>query len=351
MSYTHSAGKMRDGSAVLLSKLITRPDLVKNGELDIFLQGLIAQYLEIHDNAKKILETGGILQTLVQVFKTGHRDDLISRVKIIFDSVLKTESNSKFVKKSSNLKKSKVNLAQRIGCIFLKPKVASWRYQRGHRSLTQNLQDSGVVSQIITNAGVFESQASAKPDVEMKTEEADDEGGEEDLDDDQIECLEFIIQYLLDALKDDDNIVRWTAAKGIGRITMRLSKDFADQIVEQLTELFGSTQNDSSWHGGCLALAELCRRGLLLPHRLTSFVPDLEKALVFDINLGNHSVGAHVRDAACYVVWSFARAYSPDIMRPHVLTLATKLVNISLFDREINCRRAASATFQEAVGR
>ena len=72
---------------------------------------------------------------------------------------------------------------------------------------------------------------------------------------------------------------------------------------------------------------------------------------MYDINLGNHSVGAHVRDAACYVVWSFARAYSPDIMKPHVQTLANKLVNISLFDREVNCRRAASATFQEAVGR
>ena len=100
-----------------------------------------------------------------------------------------------------------------------------------------------------------------------------------------------------------------------------------------------------------MALAELCRRGLLLPARLDEFVPILEKALVYDINLGNHSIGAHVRDAACYVVWSFARAYAPEIMRPHVMALASKLVNISLFDREVNCRRAASATFQEAVGR
>lgn len=72
---------------------------------------------------------------------------------------------------------------------------------------------------------------------------------------------------------------------------------------------------------------------------------------MYDVNKGNHSVGAHVRDAACYVVWSFSRAYSPEIMKPHVHTLSNKLIIVSLFDREVNCRRAASATFQECVGR
>ena len=121
--------------------------------------------------------------------------------------------------------------------------------------------------------------------------------------------------------------------------------------MEQLYDLFSETETDSSWHGGCLALAELCRRGLLLPERLDKYVPKLEKALLYDVNKGNHSVGAHVRDSACYVVWSFARAYAPEIMKPHVQTLSTKLINLSLFDREVNCRRAASATFQECVGR
>jgi hypothetical protein len=121
--------------------------------------------------------------------------------------------------------------------------------------------------------------------------------------------------------------------------------------VEQLFALFDDNETDSSWHGGCLALAELCRRGLLLPERLAKYTPILEKALIYDINRGNHSIGAHVRDAACYVVWSFARAYSPDIMKPHVHMLSTQLVVESLFDREVNCRRAASATFQECVGR
>ena len=53
-------------------------------------------------------------------------------------------------------------------------------------------------------------------------------------------------------------------------------------------------------HGGCLALAELSRRGLLLPDRLESAVPLVCRSVQFDLLRGHHSVGAHVRDAACY---------------------------------------------------
>ena len=66
---------------------------------------------------------------------------------------------------------------------------------------------------------------------------------------------------------------------------------------------------------------------------------------------GRRSVGSHVRDAACYVAWAFARAYEPHVMRPHVATLACAMVVTAICDREVNCRRAASAAFQENVGR
>lgn len=50
---------------------------------------------------------------------------------------------------------------------------------------------------------------------------------------------------------------RWSSAKGIGRITARLPKDLADDVVGFVLNLFSGRESDSAWHGGCLALAEL----------------------------------------------------------------------------------------------
>ena len=161
---------------------------------------------------------------------------------------------------------------------------------------------------------------------------------EEPLDEDiDFEKLEQIIDILLNALEEPDTLIRLNSSQGLGKIAGRLTLDLANIIVEKIHELFEKNSNQSSLQadalqGGCLALAELSRRGLLLPNKIGEFVPYLEKALVLDINLGNHSEGAHVRDAACYVVWAFARAYSPDIMKPFVSVLSTNLILVSLFD-------------------
>lgn len=55
------------------------------------------------------------------------------------------------------------------------------------------------------------------------------------------------------------------------------------------------------------------RRGLLLPERLPRACPLVRRALAYDVRRGAGGVGAHVRDAACYVCWAFARAYSPKV--------------------------------------
>ncbi len=80
--------------------------------------------------------------------------------------------------------------------------------------------------------------------------------------------------------------------------------------------------------------------------RLPEVVQVVLRALVYDERKGSFSVGAHIRDAACYVCWSFARAYDPDVLKPVVDQVANALVVVTVFDREVNCRRAASAAFQ-----
>lgn len=57
-------------------------------------------------------------------------------------------------------------------------------------------------------------------------EEADDEEDCSDVP----ESIEDVIEELLVGLKDKDTVVRWSAAKGIGRVTGRLPQDLADEV-------------------------------------------------------------------------------------------------------------------------
>jgi len=51
------------------------------------------------------------LQTLVEIYKVGHREDLLPRVQTIFEPILKGVVKNKFMNKSTNLRKYKTNLA------------------------------------------------------------------------------------------------------------------------------------------------------------------------------------------------------------------------------------------------
>lgn len=77
------------------------------------------------------------------------------------------------------------------------------------------------------------------------------------------------------------------------------------------------------------------RRGLLLPHRLGDVIPLVLQALVFDEPRAYGSVGSIIRDAACYVCWSFARAFESEVLLPYVNQIAATLLIVAIFDREV----------------
>jgi hypothetical protein len=79
----------------------------------------------------------------------------------------------------------------------------------------------------------------------------DEEEGEEE-EAEVPEAIEEIIEQLLRGLGDGDTVVRWSAAKGIGRVTARLPLDMADDIVESVLEVLSDKEDANAWHGGCL---------------------------------------------------------------------------------------------------
>jgi tubulin-specific chaperone D len=83
--------------------------------------------------------------------------------------------------------------------------------------------------------------------------------------------------------------VRYSAAKGVARISERLPTDFADQVLEMIMGLYAihslAAANlydlpaiaESTWHGACLASAEMARRGVVAPRRLPELIEWLSK--------------------------------------------------------------------------
>lgn len=354
--YLSDPGAVRDAAAVCLSRLLTRPDMDT-----VYLRRFMAwarDQLNFDDDANVFLvrafvacwlappfvtwpdllpQLTGTFTTLTHIAKHGHRTVLRECLPIVFGRVVAVSGASNA---SPLVRKLTVKLAQRVGLTYLPPRIVAWRYQRGQRSLLDNLNSESKDGGAGAGAGV-----GAGADTSANTTHTDAAMGDDD-DVDVPSEIEDIVEMLLTGLRDKDTVVRWSAAKGIGRITSRLPQDFADDVVGAVLQLLCPEESDGAWHGGCLALAELARRGLLLPTRLPDVVPVVVTALTYDVRRGLHSVGAHVRDAACYVCWAFARAYAPAVMAPHVVPLAQGMLTVSVFDREINCRRAASAAFQ-----
>ncbi|CAH0559200.1 unnamed protein product [Brassicogethes aeneus] len=322
--YAVVSDKCRDAAAFLSYRFITRSD-VKEIHLSSFFDWAIELSSAKHC---PVFVRYGTLACVATILKHGKREDLLPYARKLLEWIVNAEFKNN---SGSSVQKLMYKIIQRIGLTFVPPRIAAWRYKRGNRSLAANLSsgDASTDTSLDTN--------SLKEEIEENIDVPDE--------------VEEVIDQLLQGLRSADGVIRWSAAKGIGRVTGRLPKELGDEVVGSVLELFSPREGDGAWHGGCISLAELGRRGLLLPERLPQVVPLVLKALVYDEPRGYSSVGSHIRDAACYVCWAFARAYESDVLAPYVNDIAGTLLVVTCFDKEINCRRAASAAFQENVGR
>jgi len=321
-AYLGRSEKAREGAAVLVSRLFSRPDFEQTHMKDFF-EWALDQLEQLKEEHNIFLFTG-IFRALAEIFKHAHRDALLPNAPLILERAGKIWSTNK----SRVVRKYATKLIQRIGLVFLKPVVASWRYTKSRHVLMEQKPTNNSSSK-----GAGDTEDVKEEDFYVPQQ------------------IEFILDLLLNSLRDRETVVRWSAAKGIGRITMRLPKILGDEIITNVLELLSPTEDHQAWHGGCLCLAELSRRGLLLPGRIGGVIERISAAMVYDVFQGQSSVGDQVRDAACYVAWAFARAYEPSLMEAHVPLLARSLLTMAVFDKEIHCRRAACAAFQENVGR
>ena len=350
-----STGPVQEAAATCLASWLSRPDV------DIFVftswsVGIVQDYVNSDRAGNNVSLTLilGVLQVLTKILKhsSATRQSLIERlVEPLWEPLLVLASDPR---SNGNLLLHRylVKWWTRSSCAYFPPtrSFAPWRYQRGQRMLLMDQRPQE------TTAGPQKHTAAAANLKETQTTTTTNENlvlPNDDNDDlffvpDQVEDA---MGRILESLGHSSTIVRWSAAKGVGRLTERLPALCALDVLDAVLEYFENPEKDNCWHGACLALAELARKGLLLPVSLPEVVHEVIKAIHYDVKRGHSSVGSNVRDAACYVFWAFARSYSPQVLRAHLDKLAEAVILVSLFDREVNCRRAASAAFQEAVGR
>ena len=329
------AGPIRDAAATCLASWLARQDMEDaRQEFCQSSRGILEDCRRGGSGGSTtVFLPLGVLQTLTAILNMGTRSSYTAQLPLwhCMLELAEQQQNPNVL-----LRKYLFKWLACMGCAHMPPRIASWRYQRGGRtSLLGNLMG--------TSGHTQEEDAGDRLELHDNLQELFEVP----------DTVEDVMGQLLLALKDKATVVRWSAAKGIGRLTERLpiicAHDVLDALVKQLAR---NHESDTVWHGSCLALGELARRGLLLPERLPDVIePILIPAILFDVRKGPTSVGSHVREAACYTYWAFARAYSPAVLKLHVARMSQSLVLASLFDREINCRRAASAAFQESVGR
>jgi adenosyl cobinamide kinase/adenosyl cobinamide phosphate guanylyltransferase len=333
-------------TAYCLAKLLTRSDMIKDDKnLNRFIESTLNEMANVRTNANSTEDVKliGHLRTMCYIYKFGPRNELKKRSETILTALMESgigEINRELIRHLY------VKLLQRIGTTLLPKRLANWRYKRGSRILCCAMTADDETKTL--DGGTL------KPASEHTVR--DDEIDEPDTEEEEMaaaEALQSILGVLFADVKNTQTKIRWSAAKGIARVASRLSRERASDVIDNLLSGYfeKNLSNEYSWHGGCLTLAEMARQGLILEEKLPKVIEVVGHAILFDKIKGSCAIGAQVREAACYVFWAMSRTYEDHLLAPYIASISINLLCTMLFDRELQCRRAASATFQELVGR
>jgi hypothetical protein len=253
-------------AALLLARLLTRPDM------PAALSDFIAwqqQALATAAGPKAVFLLPGILQTLAQVYKLGRREQLLQWTPAVWQqlSALLADDAASGLDSNALARKLAVKLTQRVGLVMLPPQLAGWRYVRAADDMASNLlagsagsTAAGPVSSSTldaaaadaASAGAASSAAPAAPAAAEAEAELPDFPAE----------VEDVLGVLLGSCSDRDTVVRWSAAKGVGRLAGCLPAELSEEVVQGVLGLLspGGAQLPLCWE--CVAV---CLGGGVLP--------------------------------------------------------------------------------------
>jgi hypothetical protein len=215
-SYLSVVGKERDAAAWVLAKIMVRTDCIREAYLRRYLEWTMQQWRE---ETLPIWTQLGLLQSLTTLLKLGRREDLMKQMDIL-QEIFRLHEITRTREKSDHktqLEKWYTKFIQRYALILLSGcGTASWRYQRRLRHYSQ-FTDSKI-DDGSSYCGMGGGPHLMHHEEEIPISDAFDVP----------EGLESSIQYLLKQLSSKETMVRWSAAKGLGRISAKLPQaDFA----------------------------------------------------------------------------------------------------------------------------
>jgi hypothetical protein len=166
-----------------------------------------------------------------------------------------------------------------------------------------------------------------------------------------LEVLENLVKIWLSA----DTRSRWAAAAAVAGLVRLMPAEAHSDLVVQLLDMIRNTSTSDviACQSACVLLAELARAQLVPLGDLRGLIDWTSSALTAGLERPDHlrREDQALRDAACYVFWSFARYLPSTACSEMSRDIASLLLCTALYDREVQCRRAAAAALQECAGR